>query len=265
MIDKQEKVGYELNGVEMIHTPLTFRSLRAEEVDVRPAQATNGKATLLLYQDARCAMNILDETVGNIGWQKEFYDAKGLLMCRIGIRDSLTGEWLWKSDTGSESNIEADKGLASDAFKRAAVSWGIGRELYTAPQIKVNLTDKDLYNGKLTQSFKVGSMSVEDGEITSLTILDKWGKERFSWNSTSGEKPQPYTSSTTSSPSSSKLSLRDFCSEKKKEEGIDIDNLVKFFNYYNKPSKDNPDITIEQSFKSFDAAKMWERWISPKS
>lgn len=173
--------GMNPSGVEMIHTPLSFRSLRADEVEVRPAEARNGKTTLLLYQDARCGMNILDETLGTLGWQKEYYEAKGLLMCKIGVRNPVNGEWLWKSDTGSESNIEADKGLASDAFKRAAVSWGIGRELYTAPKIVVPLTDKDMFNGKLCQSFKVKEMSVDNGVITSLTIIDKWGHERFKW------------------------------------------------------------------------------------
>lgn len=173
--------GMNPSGVEMIYTPLSFRSLRADEVEVRPAEARNGKTTLLLYQDARCGMNILDEALGTLGWQKEYYEAKGLLMCKIGIRSPTTGEWLWKSDTGSESNIEADKGLASDAFKRAAVSWGIGRELYTAPKIVVPLTDKDMFNGKLCQSFKVKEMSVDNGLITSLTIIDKWGHERFKW------------------------------------------------------------------------------------
>ena len=173
--------GMNPSGVEMIYTPLSFRSLRADEVEVRPAEARNGKTTLLLYQDARCGMNILDEALGTLGWQKEYYEAKGLLMCKIGIRSPTTGEWLWKSDTGSESNIEADKGLASDAFKRAAVSWGIGRELYTAPKIVVQLTDKDMFNGKLCQSFKVKEMSVDNGVITSLTIIDKWEHERFKW------------------------------------------------------------------------------------
>lgn len=180
--------GMNPSGVEMIYTPLSFRSLRADEVEVRPAEARNGKTTLLLYQDARCGMNILDEALGTLGWQKEYYEAKGLLMCKIGIRSPTTGEWLWKSDTGSESNIEADKGLASDAFKRAAVSWGIGRELYTAPKIVVQLTDKDMFNGKLCQSFKVKEMSVDNGVITSLTIIDKWGHERFKWGEPTSTK-----------------------------------------------------------------------------
>ena len=141
---------------------IQFRNLRPDEVEVRPAEAKDGrKATLLLYQDARCAMNILDSMLGPMAWQREYYEAAGLLFCKIGIYDSDSNQWLWKSDTGSKSNIEEDKGLASDAFKRAAVAWGIGRELYTAPRITIDLTEKDLFNGKLCQSFHVGNMEVK--------------------------------------------------------------------------------------------------------
>ena len=68
-----------------------------------------------------------------------FYEENGLLFCKVGIlvdsvlTDSNTHNWVWKSDTGSESNVEKQKGHASDAFKRACVSWGIGRFLYRLP------------------------------------------------------------------------------------------------------------------------------------
>ena len=69
----------------------------------------------------------------------KFYEENGLLFCKVGILcdiDKEAGphtEWVWKSDTGSESNVEKDKGHVSDAFKRACVSWGIGRFLYRLP------------------------------------------------------------------------------------------------------------------------------------
>ena len=169
---------------------IVFRSLRPDEVDVRPSQIkeTGGqtKVDLLLYQDARCGQNILDESVGTLNWQKKYEYVGSLLFCLIGIRNPETGEWIWKSDVGSESNVEKEKGLASDCFKRACVSWGIGRELYSTPKISIPCTDKDIWkkDGKniLTQTFQVGEMEVSSQkEITYLTILDKWGNERFSW------------------------------------------------------------------------------------
>ena len=98
-----------------------------------------GKSTCVAYIDARDCQDLLDEVVGPDCWQSMFYEENGLLFCKVGIlvdsvlTDSNTHNWVWKSDTGSESNVEKQKGHASDAFKRACVSWGIGRFLYRLP------------------------------------------------------------------------------------------------------------------------------------
>ena len=88
-----------------------------------------GKASCVAYIDARDAMDLLDKVVGPENWQDEYYEACGLLMCSVGIRTE--DGWAYKADTGTESNVEKDKGHASDAFKRACVKWGIGRFLYS--------------------------------------------------------------------------------------------------------------------------------------
>ena len=89
------------------------------------------KTTCVAYIDARDCQDLLDEVVGSENWQTIYYEQNGLLFCKVGI---FTGtDWVWKSDTGSESNVEKDKGHVSDAFKRACVSWGIGRFLYRLP------------------------------------------------------------------------------------------------------------------------------------
>ena len=90
-----------------------------------------GKASCVAYIDARDAMDLLDKVVGPENWQDEYYEACGLLMCSVGIRTE--DGWAYKADTGTESNVEKDKGHVSDAFKRACVSWGIGRFLYRLP------------------------------------------------------------------------------------------------------------------------------------
>ena len=96
-----------------------------------------GKTTCVAYIDARDCMDVLDEVCGPENWQSIFYEENGLLFCKVGIlcSDISTQEynWVWKSDTGSESNVEKDKGHVSDAFKRACVKWGIGRFLYRLP------------------------------------------------------------------------------------------------------------------------------------
>ena len=116
-----------------------FRDLRADEIECRVQQVKEKGLVLLLYKDARVDMNILDETVGSAYWQREHYECKGNLFCRVGIdvngykQAPGASSWVWKSDCGTESNTEAQKGEASDSFKRACFNWGIGRELYTAP------------------------------------------------------------------------------------------------------------------------------------
>ena len=90
-----------------------------------------GKATCVAYIDARDCMDILDEVVGVENWQDKYYEADGKLFCAVGI---FAGEcWVWKADTGTESNVEKEKGKSSDAFKRACVKHGIGRFLYRLP------------------------------------------------------------------------------------------------------------------------------------
>jgi hypothetical protein len=112
---------------------MEFRKLNADEIEVRVGRVTDKGAQLLLYKDARCDMNILDETVGSENWQREHYECKGNLFCRVGIK--CGDEWIWKSDCGAESNTEKEKGESSDSFKRACTNWSLGRELYTSPFI----------------------------------------------------------------------------------------------------------------------------------
>lgn len=157
----------------------SFRSLRADEVEARISTVSASGLSLLLYKDARCDMRVLDETVGPENWQREHYECKGNLFCRVGIR--CGDEWVWKSDCGAESYTEKEKGEASDSFKRACFNWGLGRELYTAPFIWIPATASDgtpNYKAETDRSgkpstrtkFRVAHMTVEDGKITALQI-----------------------------------------------------------------------------------------------
>ena len=90
---------------------LKFRDLRADEIDVRVSQINEKGCSLLLYKDARCDMNILDETVGAENWQRAH--TRDNANCIVSIWDDSKGQWISKEDTGTESNTEAEKGLAS--------------------------------------------------------------------------------------------------------------------------------------------------------
>lgn len=129
-----------------------FRNLRADEIDVRINQIASNYCTMLLYKDARCDMNILDETVGAMNWKREH--TRDNANCIVSIWDSEKKEWVSKEDTGTESFSEAEKGLASDSFKRSCVNWGIGRELYSAPNI-ITIPRKDMVpKGKDNEFFE---------------------------------------------------------------------------------------------------------------
>lgn len=100
---------------------------------------------MVAYIDARDVQERLDDVLGAQNWQIEYYNVKNTLFCRIGIK--IGDEWIWKSDAGSPTKIEQEKGEASDAFKRAAVQWGINRVSYLFPTIrlKAKLYGKQAY------------------------------------------------------------------------------------------------------------------------
>ena len=156
---------------------IKFRPLKAEEVECRVNQCSDKGCSLLLYKTARIDMELLDEVVGHENWQNRYHSIDGKLFCEIGVRNE-SGEWIWKSDTGTESNMEAQKGEASDAFKRAGFRWGIGRELYSAPKrIWVGADMCTVKQGKSGRwqcydDFRVTELGVEDGRIVRLTIAN---------------------------------------------------------------------------------------------
>ena len=176
---------------------MKFRELGADEIECRVGMVSKqGKGlSLLLYKDARCDSNILDETIGPENWQCRFYEQKGTLFCSLGVRiarEDGTSEWVWKDDAGSPSNMEAQKGEASDARKRAGFAWGIGRELYTAPFIWVNSDKCNLFqrgNGyACNDSFKVAKIRIDENpetgrrKITGIRIVnERTGQIAFSW------------------------------------------------------------------------------------
>ena len=169
---------------------MKFRRLRPDEIDCRVGQVTAKGYTLLLYKDARCDMNILDETVGAEDWQRDHKEIKGNLYCGVAIWDEKKSQWVWKWDCGTESNTEKEKGEASDSFKRACFNLGIGRELYTSPFIFVQCETIKRQDGKgydIPQEHKYLQPRVEEidydesGNIIRIIIVDKNNNLMFSF------------------------------------------------------------------------------------
>ena len=170
-----------------------FRPLTAEDVECRVSQVSQYGVQLLLYKDARCDMRLLDEVIGPENWQCDYKAIDSKLYCGIGCK--IDGEWVWKWDTGTPSNMEAQKGEASDAFKRAGFKWGIGRELYTAPTIWVKREQctriRQGRNGReqCYDDFRVAEMVVNDGHIDKLTICNASNRMAVVY----GEQPREQT------------------------------------------------------------------------
>jgi hypothetical protein len=171
---------------------MIFRDLTADEIEVRIQSITSRGDVckglqLLLYKDSRTDATILDETVGAANWERKHYECKGNLYCSVGInvnydKPEKEEKWVWKDDCGAESNMEKEKGEASDAFKRTmSINWGLGRELYTKIFIWVNAEDfnywdtkqKDKYGNsifKTNDKFIVEAIKVENKKIIGLSI-----------------------------------------------------------------------------------------------
>ena len=165
------------------------------------------KANLLIYKNARVDMKILDELYTPMGWKRTHRLIGDRLYCLVEVWDKEKKEWVGKEDVGTESNTEAEKGQASDSFKRACFNWGIGRELYTAPKVSVELTEKEYGKGndgriRVWQTFEVSEIGYDTKTrtITTLTIVDRSGKVRFSMGATQAENAPAKKTATKTAP-----------------------------------------------------------------
>lgn len=182
----------------MVDIPL----LSANDVELRVAQLKETNygvyVTLLCYKDARCDMRVLDAIYGSMNWQRSHELINGNLFCTVEVWDCAKEQWIKKQDVGTESNTEAVKGQASDAFKRACFCLGIGRELYAAPDIHFKLNENEVSNAnygkpKCYAKFHVGEMEYDKnlGRFTAFTVLDEEGNIRFDISKTCQNKTGP--------------------------------------------------------------------------
>jgi len=131
VIVEQEEVQFDINDLKQ-DLPFKWR--------VQSYSKAKPQATCVPYVDSRQIQDLLDSVCGAENWQTDYYTVGEVVYCKIGIK--IGGEWVWKSDCGSKSNVEADKGAASDAFKRAAVKWGCARQLYSMRMYNIKANKK---------------------------------------------------------------------------------------------------------------------------
>lgn len=237
---------------------IDFRTLRADEIEVRPQSIKNGKATMLLYIDSRAVVSLLNETVGNMNWQSEFYQVGEQTIGKIGIYDEDRDIWVWKSDVGSESNVEAEKGKISDTYKRILSRFGV-QELYSAPRITI---DDDGYGNS---GYKVLEISYDTNRnITHLVIGNRFNKEVFRWDRDSVEQPTQYKPKSYTQTQQNDLEwkdetkdnltvLTDYCSQVTAN-GFDRSEVGKFFRFY----KDK----CNEWRGTFQVDKLFSAWMS---
>lgn len=184
-----------------------FRPLRADEIECRVQSVKQKGLILLLYKDARCDQNILDETVGSMNWQRSH--SRDNANCTVSIWDKEKQQWISKEDTGTESNTEAQKGIASDSFKRACFNWGLGRELYSAPFTWVSASSCTIQTKNTPKGivyycndrFSVKEIEYKNGNISKLVIINNnTNRECFHYEDRPAQEqkapqpvqPQPY-------------------------------------------------------------------------
>lgn len=204
------------------------KPLPISSIDFR-VQSINkvGYATILAYKDARIDMTRLDDVVGALNWKREH--TRDNHNCIVSIYNTETKEWVSKEDTGTESNTEKEKGLASDSFKRACFNWGIGRELYDYPNIQIKLNANEFkienYNGKEvvkpTFSFRlkewIWESDFDNNTLVFLRAIDDKGNERFVYNK---NKKQPKPQQTIEQPQ-----------QPKTKKDISVENFKKLLSY----------------------------------
>ena len=168
------------------------RLLKANEIEIRVGNISEKMVKFLLYKDARCDRNILNELYGKFGWQSSFERKGEQLFCKISVFDEKTNQWISKEDCGIESQQTDNnkyKAEASDAFKRACYQWGIGEELYTMKNMVLygegytqeKKTSKGKYELKKEYDY-LDVVDVEynnDNEIESVVVENSCNKITF--------------------------------------------------------------------------------------
>lgn len=120
-------MGTTVEQLRKLSDPNTYRELGIEK-KWRVMRIFDGFAECVAYQDSRDVQKVLDAVVGPENWANQPLNIQGKQYMELSI--NVDGEWITKADVGTESNVEKVKGESSDALKRAAVMWGIFRNLY---------------------------------------------------------------------------------------------------------------------------------------
>ena len=152
--------------------------LTKDDIELRIGQTSPKGFSLLLYKTARTDVRRLDAVYPDLWKNRYYYDQNGLLCCEISVYNKDIKEWVSRTDVGTESFTEKEKGSYSDAFKRAGFKWNIGTELYSSPFIWINwpmkvIKGKHQPDGFYSSNLVIDDYQVVDGKVKGLTISYK--------------------------------------------------------------------------------------------
>jgi len=162
-----------------IHWRIGSTNKRSVQFKTNDKNAKATKGVPLAYLDARNVMDRLDSVLGAENWQDTYTETpSGRVLCSLMLR--INGEWITKTDGAGSTNMEGEKGGLSDAFKRAAVKFGIGRYLYSLPNEWVDIDEygKPKNDPKLPNShLPKKRINREEMQASLAALVDGLGNE----------------------------------------------------------------------------------------
>jgi len=160
-----------INILKMTNYEILRKPIQPNEIEWRVQSAKGGKTTIVPYIQSRAVMNRFDDAFGPEGWQDTYREWKGKgVMCTLSVKTD--DGWISKEDGADDTAIESTKGGISDALKRAAVKWGMGRDLYEYPLVQIEgemrFVPREI-RGRLDQM----TTMINDGQFTQQYVLIK--------------------------------------------------------------------------------------------
>lgn len=132
------------------------------------SQTGTGKLIVVPYITNRCVMTRFDEAFGPENWTSEFREITNGFICRLTV--TIKDRVIFREDGASKTNIEPEKGGISDAMKRAAVQFGLGRCLYEYPRVFIETDGKYIPDWAYDKLDKMVAW-INDGKCTRDMIV----------------------------------------------------------------------------------------------
>jgi hypothetical protein len=134
------------------------------------SQTSTGKLIVVPYINNRCVMTRFDAAFGPENWTSEFREIANGFLCRLTV--TINDRTIYREDGASKTNIEPEKGGISDAMKRAAVQFGLGRCLYDYPRVFIECEGKFIPDWAYDKLDKLVTW-INDGKCNRDTIILK--------------------------------------------------------------------------------------------